>query len=219
MADTFIWGRKGSGKTLRACIDLWLDWLTGNQIWANTWLHPAFDYNPVTKQKGNLHIIDGVDLIRMLVESKDEPLSDDNQNKTLLLDEIKTQASARGFSSIINRHMVDFVSQARKRNFKIIYTDQILGAYDRWLRLMTDNIISCQPFVNKNDLGLSTNPEYPEPLYFRYYNLDLTQDNEIEPHITSFEISRKTSRMFYGLYKTGYMITPLELKYGEDISV
>ena len=214
MADTFIWGRKGTGKTLRAIIDIWLDWLQGYQVWSNTWMHPALDYNPVTKKYGNLHTVDGVDLIRMLVEDRDNPYSDDNQNKVLLLDEIKTQANARGFGSMINKHLVDFISQARKRNFKIIYTDQILASYDRCLRLMTDTIISCHTVVDKSNMGLSTNAEYPEPLFFNYYNLDLNElDNMENPQVTSMQISRSTARMFYGCYKTAQVITPLELKY------
>ena len=159
--------------------------------------------------------MDAIDLIKMLIESKDKEIEQDIQNKVLLLDEIKTQASARGFGSIINRHMVDFISQARKRNFKIIYTDQILGAYDKWLRLMTDSITSCFPVTNPGDIGWSKNPDYPEPVSFKYYTLDLTQDTEIDPKITSFELSRKTARFFYPCYDTRYIVTPLELKYAE----
>ena len=178
-------------------------------------MHPAFDYNPITKEHGNLHIIDGVDLIKMMVENVNQPQIDDNQNKVLILDEIKAEASARGFGSLINRHLVDFVSQARKRNFKIIYTDQILGAYDRWLRLMTDSIVSCYPVTNNRDMGLSTNPDYPEPLYFTYHTMDLNQDDMTNPTVSTFQISRKVARMFYECYRTGHIITPTALKYGE----
>lgn len=210
MVDTFYWGRKGSGKTLRAVIDIWFDWWEGYEIWSNTPLHKAFDINYKTKESGNLHQVDAVDLIKMLLNDE---IPMDNKPKVLLLDEIKTQANARNFTSFINKHLTDFVSQARKRRFKLIYTDQILNAYDRWIRLMTDRIVRCTPQIDYRDLGLG-DKDYPEPVSFEYIELDLTED-AIESEPISYAIPRKTARYFYPLYRTEKVITPVELKYGE----
>src|SRR5574341_1042124 len=211
--DTFYWGKRGSGKTLRASIDVLFDWYEGYEVWSNTWLHPAFDTNFITKQTGNYHYVDAVDLIKLLLEDK---IPENNTPKVLLLDEIKTQANARNFSSFINKHLADFVSQARKRRFKLIYTDQILGAYDRWIRLMTDKIVRCVPIKDYRDLGLG-DMDYPEPIAFEYIEIDLSEDTleSQEPNI--YQIQRKTARNFYGLFKTEKIITPVELKYAEAI--
>lgn len=220
MGDVFFWGRRGSGKTARAVFELLLDWYSGNQIWTNTSLHPAFDINYITKQKGNLKIVDAVDLIQLLVEN-DNQLPNDHVSKTLLLDEIKTQANARNFGGFVNKHLANFVSQARKRNFRLLYTDQILNAYDKWIRLMTEKIVRCTPYYLSNgmfvtdassatDYGLG-NRQYPEPMYFDYKEFDLTED-DLESEPVSYSISRKTMRNIYQLYDTGQMITPVELK-------
>lgn len=214
MADVFYWGRRGSGKTVRAVFDILMDWYNGSQIWTNTWLHPAFDTNFITKEKGNLHTIDAVDLIKLLLQ---DDIKDNNIPKTLLLDEMKTQANARDFSSFINKNLANFISQARKRNFKIIYTDQILGAYDKWIRLMTDKIVRCVPITDMNDLGLGTR-DYPEPIFFEYIELDLTEDEIDNPEPVIYDISRKTMRNLYPLYKTGKMIAPVELKYQNEVT-
>jgi len=207
MGDIFYWGRRGSGKTAGAMWEVLFDWYNGNEIWSNTWMHPAFDTNFITKEKGNLHTIDAIDLIKMLLDNN---IEDSGKSKTLLLDEIKTQANARNFGSWINKHLASFVSQARKRKFRVIYTDQILGAYDRWIRLMTDKIIRCVPVIDKNDLGLG-NLEYPEPVYFEYIIMDLSEDEIEQQDPTVYDISRKTMRNVYPLYKTEKIITPVEL--------
>ena len=211
MADVFFWGRRGGGKTARAVFECLLDWYMGNEIWTNTYLHPAFDINYKTKERGNLKLIDAVDLIKLLIDNE---LPEDDKPKTLLLDEMKTQGNARNFSSFINKNLANFVSQARKRKFRIIYTDQILGAYDKWIRLMTDKIVRCVPITDVNDLGLG-NREYPEPIYFEYIEFDLTEDEIDNNEPIVYDISRKTMRNIYPLYKTGQIITPVELKYQE----
>lgn len=212
MADIFYWGKRGSGKTLRAIIDIWIAWIEGKEIYTNAWLHPAFNRNYKTGELGNYHYVDAVDLIKMLLEDR---IPDNDKQKICLLDEIKTQANARNFGSFVNKHLADFVSQARKRNFQMIYTDQILGAYDRWIRLMTDKIIRCVPVIDLRDLGMGT-PEYPEPTFFEYIVIDLSEDEIEQQEPLVYDISRKTARHFYPLYKSkgeGSIITPIELKY------
>lgn len=204
--DRFICGPRGSGKTLLTVIYAWLDWLDGYQIWTNTPLHPAFDINFKTKESGNLHLVDAIDLIQLMVNDKVE---DSPVPKLCILDEIKTQASSRGFGSYINKYLTDFISQARKRNFKMIYTDQILNAYDKWMRQMTDRLILSRGIVDYNNLGLG-DKEYPEPVIFEYAELDLSELSFENP--TIFEIKRQTARYFYPLYKTRKMIAPVELK-------
>lgn len=219
--DKFFWGKRGSGKTFGAVKEAWLNWLEGYGIWSNTWLHPAFDVNYVTKERGNLHYVDAIDLIKMLL---DEKIPEYKNPQLLILDEIKSQANARNFGSFINKHLADFVSQARKRNFTLCYTDQILGAYDRWIRLMTDKIIRCVPYYYSNKYGLVTNAshasdlgrgtkEYPEPMIFEYIEIDLTEDEIEQSEPLVYDISRKTARHFYPLYKTNRIVTPVELKY------
>lgn len=204
--DKFYCGKRGSGKTLHAVIDIWLDWFDGYEIYSNTPLHPAFNINYKTKQSGNLHLVDAIDLIQMMVNDK---IEDTDTQKVCLLDEVKTQASSRGFGSYINKYLTDFISQARKRKFKMIYTDQILNAYDKWMRQMTDRLILCTGIVDYNDLGLG-DKEYPEPIKFEYAEIDLSELSVDNPVI--YEIQRKTARHFYPLYKTRKMIAPVELK-------
>lgn len=208
MADIFYWGRRGSGKTVRAVFELLFDWYSGSEIWCNSPLHPAFDINYKTKEKGNLKIVDAIDLVQILIDNK---MEEDNKPKTLLLDEIKTQASAVSFGSMINKHLANFVSQARKRNFRILYCDQILNAYDKRMRLMTDKIVMCKPTIDYNDLGLG-NKQYPEPVFFNYVEFDVDDSDfeQLEP--VQYSISRKTMRNIYPLYKTNSIITPIELK-------
>jgi hypothetical protein len=218
LGDTFYNGRRGMGKTAGAMIlDVWIDWLNGSQIWTNMRnIHIGFDKNPQTGKRGNLHIVDALSLIELLAKDElPEDIADSEQPKTLLLDEMKTQGSARTFGSSINRYLTDFVSQARKRTFKIISTDQIIGASDKWIRLMTDKIRFCSPIIAPNDLGYGT-PEYPEPKFFRYYEVDLTDIDMVEnikPRMIAF--SRELARNFYGCYNTKEIIKPIELAHPE----
>lgn len=211
MGDEFFWGKRGGTKTCRAMINMWLDWLVGSEMWANTWLHPAFDRNTKTNERGNYKYIDAVDLIKLLLN---DALSTNMKPKTLLLDEMKSQASARDFTSFINKHLTNFVSQARKRNFTILYTDQILGAYDRWIRLMTERVTRCIPKFDYNDLGLGT-LQYPEPISAQYVEISLIEDDlDTEPNV--YTLQRATLRNFYPLYKTERIVTPVELKYSNE---
>lgn len=211
--DTFYFGDRGSGKTLRAVIDILIDWYAGREIWSNTPLHSYFDTNYITKSKGNLHLVDAIDLIRLLVDENDNNNNVLTDNpKTLLLDEIKSQASSRNSASFVNRHLANFVSQARKLNFRIIYTDTIIASYDKWLRQMTNKIVSCHPIQDKNDLGLG-DIEYPEPLFFGYAEIDIDK-HDLKPR--TYWISRNTARAFYPLYDTKKRIAPIELKYQSD---
>lgn len=201
--DKFYCGKRGSGKTLHAVIDIWIDWFDGYEIYTNTPLHKAFDTNYATKESGNLHQIDAIDLIKMMLSDK---IPDTHTQKVCLLDEVKTQASSRGFSSFINRYLTDFISQARKRKFKMIYTDQVINAYDRWMRLMTDKLILCNGIVDFNNLGLG-DKEYPEPIIFEYAEIDMSEMSIDNPVI--YDIQRSTARKFYPLFKTREMIKPI----------
>lgn len=201
--DKFYCGKRGSGKTLRAVIDIWMNWFDGYEIYTNTLLHKAFDTNYITKQKGNLHLVDAIDLIKLMLADK---IPDTSTPKILLLDEIKTQASSRGFSTYVNRYLSDFISQARKRKFTVIYTDQILIGYDKWMRQMTDKLIMCNGIVDYNDLGLGTK-DYPEPIVFEYAELEMNELSFERPII--YDIPRNTARRFYPLFDTGKMIKPL----------
>lgn len=200
--DSFFWGKRGSGKTLGAIIRLWLDYLDGREIWSNIDLHSSLHAKKITV----------LDLIELLMDKeKFEAL--DNKPKTLLMDEMKGQANARLSSTFINRNVGHFVSQARKRNFKLIYTDQILSSYDKWIREMTDRIIRCVPVINPNDIGMGTT-EYPEPTAFSYIEFD-TYDWRI---VNRYTIPRKVGRFFYPLYDTLQIVTPAELMFGEGES-
>lgn len=224
MPDTFIWGKRGNGKTLQAVEKIYFKWLGGYQIWSNLYMHNYFDYNPVTKENGNLHLVDAIDLIKLLLDDK---LPNDNIPKLLVLDEIKGQASSRDFMSFVNKHLTDFVSQARKRNFSIIYTDQILSAYDKWIRQMTDTLIRCKAWYLSNgritdnpklatDLGWG-NKDYPEPIYFEYREATLDADSpEGLTDVRKYYRTRQTARMFYPCYNTKQIITPVSLKGGNN---
>lgn len=212
MADTFLWGKRGSGKTIAAVEEITLDWYCGYEIYGNLWLHPYYNTNYKTHKKDNYHYIDAVDLIKLML---DDRIPEDKTPKVLVLDEMKTQGSSRTFMSYINRHLANFISQARKRNFKVIYTDQIISAYDKWIRMMTDRITRCRAIIDRNNIGWGT-IDYPEPIYFEYIQATLDEDEpEGVRDITTYYRSRSTARMFYPCYKTGQMITPVELKYGD----
>lgn len=188
-------------------IEMLLDWYNGNEAWSNTPLHPYFNTNYKTGESGNYHYIDIVSLIKLLLEENTDMISD--KPKTLLLDEIKSQASSRNSASFVNQQLANFVSQARKMNFKLIYTDVNLGAYEKQLREMTKHIIFANPEIDRKDLGLG-NMEYPEPLYFTYSVMDIDRPYQ-KPK--SYWISRNTARFFYPLYDTKKRITPVSLKY------
>lgn len=214
MGDIFRFGKRGHGKTAGAMWDLLFDWYDGNEIWTNTPLHPAFDTNYITQEIGNLHVIDTIDLIQMLMQ---EAIPDNDKTKTLLLDEILSQASARNFGSWINKNMATFVSQARKRQFKIIYTAQLLGAYDKWLRLMTDRVIQCVGHGYRMcdchfdaDVGLGTK-QHPEPVLFEEIEYPLDEDIMDTSQPIERCISRKIMRYVYPLYDTKKIITPVEM--------
>ena len=206
----FLWGKKGSGKTLRAVEESFLDWLCGYEIWGNLWLHPYFDTNYKTRAKGNYHYVDAVDLINMLLDDK---IPTDNTPKLLILDEMKSQANARSFMSTINKHLATFISQARKRSFKVIYTGQIISEYDKWIRMMTDYITACRPIIDPKNIGWGST-DYPEPLFFQYIQatIDEQEPNGIGEVFTYYR-SRKVARLFYPCYKTRQMIAPVDLKY------
>ena len=79
---------------------------------------------------------------------------------------------------------------------------------------MTDKVVRCLPIVNPNDLGWGTT-QYPEPVVFQYYALDLTEDDIDNPNINTLALTRSLARQFYPLYKTGEIITPIELAHPE----
>lgn len=223
MPDIFFFGKRGHGKTSGSMWEILFDWYDGNEVWTNTPLHNAFDINFKTKASGNLHVIDIMDLLQMLV---DDRIPDNNTPKTLLLDEIISQASARNFGSWVNKNMATFVSQARKREFKIIYTAQILGAYDKWLRLMTDKVIQCIghgyrmcPCHFDADIGLGKK-NFPEPILFEQIEYPLEDDMLGMDTPTVKTISRKIMRYVYPLYDTKKIITPVEMtdKYQELVN-
>lgn len=213
MGDIFFFGKRGHGKTASAMWELLFDWYDGNEIWSNTPLHKAFDTNYLTQESDNLHVIDTLDLLQMLVNGD---IPDNNKSKTLLLDEILSQASARNFGSWVNKNMATFVSQARKREFKIIYTAQLLGAYDKWLRLMTDRVIQCIGHGYRicechydADIGLGKK-NFPEPVLFEQIEYPLDEDLLDTTRPIERCISRKTMRYIYPLYDTKKIIVPVE---------
>lgn len=197
MADRFYWGKRGGGKTFGAVLECWLDYWDNREIWGNLHLHPSM------KAK----YFDIVDLITLIVKR-----DVDDKPKTLVLDEIHSQAKNHLSSSFINRNLSDFVAQARKFGFKIIYTSPILGGYEKNMRDMTDEIIKCKPVIDYNDIGLGTS-DYPEPVEFTYTIFD-TFDWSIK---NQYSIRRKTARKFYVLYDTHEVITPAELLVNAEV--
>lgn len=212
LADCFIWGKRGSGKSLFAVLNLYVDWFDGRQIWANCWLHPAFSINKATGQTGNYVRVNAYDLINLLIEESEghtSPLLEKYQDvqKTLFIDEAKGQAGKFSSPSFVTRKLVDFVSQARKRKFQIIWADQVLNAMARDLRGMTEDIWIADAEIDQNDLGLG-NEDYPEPLFFNYYRFNIDQQEITKEH----HIRRHIARYLYPLYHTEEMITPIDLQ-------
>lgn len=208
MTDILFWGKRGSGKTLGAIFEAYLDWFDGHEIWSNTPLNNGFDVNHVTQKKGNYHFIDTIDLIK---ESFSENLPSDDKQRTCIIDETHTQADSRTSGSHINRQLVNFVTQARKRNFRILYTSQILTGYDVRMRALTDRVVRCLPTVNHADLGWG-NANYPEPTDFQYISYIPEEDWRME---NSYSIPRALARKLYPLYKTDAPIMPVEVRLAE----
>lgn len=200
--DYLFFGGRGSGKTLGAVLMILIALLEARvtksklEIWTNSPMpsYPQIGYEP--------KYIDSIDII-------EEGLSEDidrNVLKILLIDETHTQADSRTSGSHTNRQLANFATQARKRNFQILYTTQILNGYDYRLRLLTDRVVFCQP-IFAEDIGFGT-PNYPEPLEFQYY---VTIPNENWKLENSFAFSREFARQWlYPLYETDAPIMPIE---------
>ena len=207
MTDILFWGNRGTGKTLAMILETLLDWYNGHEIWSNTPLNSGFDTNFITRKKGNYHYIDTLDLIK---ESFSENLRGDTQ-RTCLIDETHTQADSRTSGSHINRQLVNFVTQARKRNFRILYSSQVLTGYDVRMRALTDRVVKCQPTIDPNNLGMGTT-NYPEPIQFNYITYIPSEEWRME---NSWAIPRELARKLYPLYKTDAPIMPVEVRLAE----
>lgn len=196
--DFLFFGNRGSGKTLGAVMEMYLDWLNGYELWTNT---PMPQYH---KMGWTPKYVDTIDLIQ---ESFVATIPEDNKMRTILIDETHTQADSRSSGSHTNRQLVNFVTQARKRNFRVIYTTQILNGYDVRLRGLTDRVVKCTPIINYNDLGLG-NDNYPEPVEFRYSVHIPSEEWRIENQYT---LTREFARKLYPLYDTKMPVMPIEL--------
>ena len=201
--DYLFFGGRGSGKTLGAVFMILIALLESRvnksklEIWTNSPM-PTYEQIGYTPK-----YIDSLDII-------EEGFSEDIDRTTLkicLIDETHTQADSRTSGSHTNRQIVNFATQARKRNFQILYTSQILNGYDYRLRLLTDRVVFCQP-VFGDDVGFGT-VNYPEPSEFQYY---VTIPNENWKLESSFAFDRNFARQWlYPLYQTDAPIMPIEV--------
>jgi len=191
--DKLFFGGRGSGKTFGAIIEMWIDWIRGNELWSNT---------PLNEQLPHKY----VDTLELIEESFIEQIPNDGKQRTCLIDETHTQADSRTSSKHTNRQLVNFVSQARKRNFKLLYTSQFLVGFDIRLRALTDRVVRCVPIMDVNDIGMGT-PDYPEPLKFQYFVHIPQEGFRLE---NAYSIPRNLARLFYDLYSTEQPIMPIE---------
>lgn len=191
MKAWFLWGRTGSGKTLRAVNFAIRDFLLGRRIYGNLHLKLI----PYT-------FIEIPDLIQFVIN--DEL---DRTPKTLILDEIQTAFDGRRSGSQQNINLSIFVSQCRKLNFNIIYTSQFISGADPRMRTLTDKLVRCIPTTNVNDVGLG-DIENPEPTKLTY----ITTDPQNPVKFRTKTLKRDVFRTFYKFYNTYERVAP-ELKY------
>ena len=195
--DYFLYGQRGSGKTLLATMEMYFDFLEGKELWSNT---------PLSEHLPHKY----VDIRQLISESFTIP--NDDKKRTLLIDETHTQMDSRTSQSQHNRMLVNFITQARKRNFRILYTSQILIGYDIRVRALTDRVIRCLPVIDRLDLGLGDD-NYPEPTLFQYITYVPQEGWRVE---NSFTIPRGVARLFYPLYDTKEIVMPAEVVLYED---
>jgi hypothetical protein len=190
----FYWGETGSGKTLRAVKDLLIDYLLGRQIISNATLKLI----PYTK-------LDLLDLIDMAMDSSND-IFNNQIPKTMFLDEIQTAFDGRRAMTKNNIDFSLFISQCRKRGINVIYTSQFISGADPRIRTLTDKLIRCVSIKDYNDLGLSTDPQNPEPIKFKYYIV-----NPKDPsRVIRKSWKRGIARVFYKFYDTYEVIRPVE---------
>lgn len=194
MKTKFYWGETGSGKTLRAVKDILVDFLLGRQIISNATLKQI----PYTKIELN-------DLIEMAFD-KDSDIMNNQAPKTMFLDEIQTAFDGRRAMSRNNIDFSLFISQCRKRGINVIYTSQYISGADPRIRTLTDKLIRCVSIKDYNDLGLSIDPQNPEPIKFRFYIV-----NPKDPAtVIKKTWNRAIARVFYKFYDTYEVIRPVE---------
>lgn len=191
MKATFLWGKTGSGKTLRAVMFAVKDFMFGRQIYGNM----TFKVIPY-------HYVEIPDLVRMVIKDDIDP-----SPKTLILDEIQTAFDGRRSGSKQNINLALFVSQCRKRGFNIIYTSQFITGADPRMRTLTDKLTRCIPTFNINDVGLG-DLENPEPVKLTYLTTDPTNPLKLKKKT----LKRNVFRNFYKFYNTYEIIKP-EISY------
>jgi hypothetical protein len=182
-----MWGKTGSGKTLRAVSKALKDFMFGRAIWGNM----RFRLIPY-------HYVEIPELVQMVVRDDIDP-----SPKTLILDEIQTAFDGRRSGSQQNINLALFVSQCRKRGFNIIYTSQFITGADPRMRMLTDKLTRCIPTFNLNDVGLG-DLENPEPIKLTY----LTTDPQEPLIVKKKTLKREVFRQFYKHYNTLEIIKP-----------
>lgn len=181
--SVFYYGKMGSGKTLRAVIDAYLDYKSGREIWSN-----------IKSLKIPQKYIETMDLISIVL-NPDYDLSN-IPPKTLILDETHTQADSRISSSFVNRNLSYFISQCRKFGFNVIYVSQFIGGYDVRLRQLTDEITRCVRIQDSLE----------NPIAFEY----ITWSVELQRITNRYKIPVEVAKEFYKLYNTYERIRPVE---------
>ena len=191
MRAKFFWGKTGSGKTLGVVKEAIRDFVTGRELWAN-----------MRFQNVPYYEIDMVDLIDAVISESSDMINE--KPKTLILDEISTLFDGRRAGSNMNTTLSMFFAQCRKRRFNVYYTSQWISGADVRLRVLTDELIRCEPRINFSDVGLG-DLSIPEPLFFRYYVWDIQNQK-----LRIKSMPRAQARAFYKYYDTFAPIRPVE---------
>lgn len=216
MRVSFYYGKVGSGKTLHAVFDCYLDHYVKHRTICtnmksvsipNTVHITPFDLLRALAPD-NPELVDSL-LAKLNPNLKQSSFNTDNEKllndksikKTLLLDEIGKWWDSRNSYSWLNRFLAYFVDQSRKRNLNLVFTDQHIGALDIRGRQSVDKLVRCVcQYI----------PDTEIPYKFHYWILDTNFETT-----KYYTIEAELAKFIYPYYKTEEHIVPAEILLAE----
>lgn len=192
METRFLYGATGSGKSMLGC-------------------YYACKHHYVLNRRilGNVHynipnsvFIEPIDIIMSLDtkrtnESKYAELLNNNEPKTLIVDEIGKWWNNRNHQSLTNKVLGYFVDQCRKRNIKLIVIDQHVSGFDVKGRDHVEYLIRC---------WCDYIPDTDVPWYFNYISFSRNNNKT-----SGFRLPAQYMIKTFGqLYDTEEHVTPME---------
>lgn len=197
MRSKFFYGATGSGKTLSLIKEGVRDCILGRTIYSNMKKILNMPY----------YYINLEDLI-LMVQNEELDVNDDNP-KSLLLDEIHTMFDGRRSSSRENIDFSVFISQCRKRRFNVYYTSQWISGADIRIRTLTSELVRCIPHIDYRDCGLG-DMSTPEPVKIEKRIMQVADLQSGMQKVKTKIDARWRNRPFYKFYDTFEVIRPVE---------